>query len=79
MTCFYVDLGIAFYWLKICFSQSGAHTTQIWVVTCRQYGISAVVSQTSSRVETAGGVARCQLFFQAKKRRQSHEVVLKLL
>ena len=67
MTYFYVDLGIAFYWLKICFSQSGAHTTQIWAVTGHQYGISAVVSQTSFRVETADGVARCQLFFRQRK------------
>ena len=67
MTCYYLDLGIASYWLKICFSQSGAHTTQIWVVTRHQYGISAVVSQRSFRQETADGVARCRLFFQARK------------
>ena len=27
-----------------------------------QYGISALVSQTSFRVETSGGVAKCRLF-----------------
>ena len=37
-------------------------TTQIWVVTCHQYGISALVSQTSFRGETSGGVAKCRLF-----------------
>ena len=41
-------------------------TTQIWVVTRHQYGISAFVSQTSFRGETSGGVAKCQLFSQAK-------------
>ena len=33
---------------EICFSQSEV-TTQIWVVTRHQYGISALVSQTSFR------------------------------
>ena len=40
-------------------------TTQIWVVTCHQYGISAFVSQTSFRGETSVGVAKCRLFSQA--------------
>ena len=54
---------------------------QIWVVTRHQYGISALVSQTSFRGgeedqswrhqtsfrgETSGDVAKCRLFFQAK-------------
>ena len=37
-------------------------TIQIWVVTRHQYGISALVSQTSFRGETVGGVAKCRLF-----------------
>ena len=37
-------------------------TTQIWVVTRDQYGISALVSKTSFRGETSGGVAKCRLF-----------------
>ena len=37
-------------------------STQIWVVTHHQYGISALVSQTSFCGETVGGVAKCQLF-----------------
>ena len=37
-------------------------TTQIWVVTRDQYGISALVSETSFRGETSGGVAKCRLF-----------------
>ena len=36
-------------------------TTQIWVVTRHQYGISALVSQTSFHGETSGGVAKCRL------------------
>ena len=39
-------------------------TTPIWVVTRHQYGISALVSQTSFGGETSGGVARCRLFSQ---------------
>ena len=31
----------------------------------RQYGISALVSQTSFREETSGGVVKCPLFSQA--------------
>ena len=38
----------------------------IWVVTHHQYGISALVVQTSFHVETRGGVAKCRLFFQAR-------------
>ena len=42
-------------------------TTQTCVVTCHQYGISAVTTQTSLHGESQGGVAKCQLFFcQAK-------------
>ena len=41
-------------------------TTQIWVVTRRQYGISALVSQTSFGGETSGSVAKCRLFSQTK-------------
>lgn len=31
-------------------------------MTCHQFGISALVSQTSSRVETNSGVTKCRLF-----------------
>ena len=41
-------------------------TTQIWVVTCHQYGTFALLSQTSFLVETSGGVMKCCLFYQAK-------------
>ena len=39
-------------------------TAQIWVVTRYQYGISALVSQTSFSGETSGSVAKCRLFAQ---------------
>ena len=39
-------------------------TTQICAVTRRQYGISALVSQTSFGGETVGRVAKCLLFSQ---------------
>ena len=40
-------------------------TTQISVVTRHQYGISALVLQTSFREEIGGDVAKCPLFSQA--------------
>ena len=40
-------------------------TTHIWVGTCHQYGISALVSQTSFGRETSRSIAKCQLFPQA--------------
>ena len=43
-------------------------TTHIWVVTRNQYGIAALVSETSFGGETSGSVAKCtcSLFSQAK-------------
>jgi len=38
------------------------------VVTHHQYGISALVSQTSFRGETSSGVAKCRLFSQFTER-----------
>ena len=40
-------------------------TTQICILTCHQYGISALVSQTSFRRNTSGSVAKCELFSRA--------------
>ena len=40
--------------------------SEIWVVTHHQYGISALVVQTSFHVETRGGVTKCWLFSQAR-------------
>ena len=47
--------------MKQIFNQSEA-LPQIWVVTRHQYGISALVFQTSFRGETSG-VAKCPRFF----------------
>ena len=62
MTCHYLDLGSA---VEANFSSGKikiGSTTQIWVVTRHQYGISEFVSQTSFREETRGSVAKCRLF-----------------
>ena len=45
-----------------------ASLSQIWVVMGHQYGISSLVSQTSFRRETVGGIAKCGLFSQATGR-----------
>ena len=67
MTHHYLDLGSASDWLKQISHAARPirSTTQIWVVMRHQYGISALVSQTSFRGETVGGVAKCGLFSQA--------------
>ena len=61
------DLGSASDWLNQ-ISQAARpirSTIQIWVVTRHQYGISALVSQTSIGGKTSGSVAKCRLFSQA--------------
>ena len=67
MTRHYPALGSASDWLN-----QNSHaarpirsTTQIWVVTRHQYGIFALVSQTSSGGEPSGSIAKCCLFSQA--------------
>ena len=45
--------------------------SQIWQVTRHQYGICALVSQTSFRRETSGSIANCRLFSQAKHNPES--------
>ena len=42
------------------------NNTQTWVMTRHQYGISALVSQTSFRGETSGDVTKCRLFSQQR-------------
>ena len=67
VTRHYPDLGSASDW-SCCegnLLQPIRNTTQIWVVTRHQYGISALVSLTSFLGETDGGVAKCRLFSQA--------------
>ena len=67
MTCHYPDLGSASDWSYRVGNliQPIRSTTQIWVVTHHQYGISTLVSQTSFGGETSGSVAKCRLFSQA--------------
>ena len=68
MTRNYPDLGIASDWSCRVGNliQPTRSTTQIWVVTRHQNGISPLVSQTSFGWETSGSVAKCRLFSQAK-------------
>ena len=59
MTRHYPDLGSGSDWLNQIYPAARPirSTTQIWVVTRHQYGISALVSQTSFGGKTSGGVA----------------------
>ena len=68
MTRHYPDLDSVSEWSQGVGSllQPIRSTTQIWVVTRHQYGISALVSQTSFRGETVGCVAKRRLFSQAR-------------
>ena len=67
LACHCQDLVTASDWLKqISISaQPIKITTQIWIVTRHQYGISALVPQTLFRGETSAYVAKSQLFSQA--------------
>ena len=67
MTRHYPDMGSASDWLKqISHAARPIRSpNQIWVATRHQHGISAIVSQTSFRGETIGGVAKWRLFSQA--------------
>ena len=67
MTRHHPDLGSASDWSRRVGNliQPIRSTTQIWVVTRHQYGISALVSRTSFGGETSGSVAKCRLFSQA--------------
>ena len=69
------NLGSESYWLNQISRTARPirSTTQIWVVTRHQYGISALVSQTSCSIrgETVCGVAKSRLFSQVKKFRIS--------
>ena len=70
MTFTIKDLDSVSDWLKqISFATRPIRsTTQIWVVTRHQYGISSLVSQTpfGGEFETSGGGLKYRLFFQAK-------------
>ena len=67
MTRHYPDLGSASDWLKRAGTsfQPIRRTIKIWVVTRHQYGISALVTQTSFCEGSSGDLAKCRLFSQA--------------
>ena len=67
MTRHYPDLGSASDWSCRVGNliQPIRSITHVWVVKSHQYGISALVSQTSFGGETSGSVAKCRLFSQA--------------
>ena len=67
MTCYHPELGSDSNWSYRVGNllQPIRSTNQNYVVTRHRYGISALVSQTSFRGETSGGVVRCRLFSQA--------------
>ena len=69
MTRHYPDLSSAsdWSWRVENLLQPIRSTTQIWVVTRHQYGISVLVSQTSFRGETSGDVAKRRLFSRASR------------
>ena len=73
MTRQYPDLGGASDWSCRVENliQPMRGTTQIWLVTRHQYGISVLVSQTSFGGETSGGVVKCWLFSQANEQAKS--------
>ena len=80
MTRHHPDLGSASDWLNQIShaARPTGSTTQIWVMTHHQYGISAFVSQTSFGGETSGSVVKCRLFSQAienSKRISSHPLI----
>ena len=73
MTHYYPDLASASDWSCRLGNliQTIRSTTQIWVVKRHQYGISALVSQTSFGRETSGSIAKCRLFSQANEEVQT--------
>ena len=75
MTLHYPDLGSVSDWSYRVGNllQPIRSTTQIWVVTRHQYGISALVSQTSFGGEASGNVAKCRRCSQAIRVREARE------
>ena len=63
MTCYYPDLGSAPDWSNQISLEARPirSTTRIWVVTRHQYGISALICQTSFRGKTTRRAVRCFL------------------
>ena len=69
MMCHYPDLASVFYWQcrERKFLQPIKSTTQIWVVKRHQYGISALIPQTSFRGEIRGDVVKVDCFLRLQK------------
>ena len=67
VTCHYPDQGSASDWSCLVGNliQPIRSTIQVCVVKRHEYGISALVSQTSFSGETSGSVAKCRVFCQA--------------
>ena len=78
MTRHYPDLGSACDWSCRVGNliQPIRGTTQIWVVTRHQQGISALVSQTPFGGKTSGSVAKCRLFSQASSAQGTTKIPL---
>ena len=78
MTYHFPALGSASDWLKqiSLAAQPIRSTTQLWVVTRHQYGVYALVPQSSFFVQTSGGVAKCRAFPRAKFARAVFCVVI---
>ena len=64
MTCLCPDLGSASDWLchKGNLIQPIRNTTQAWVVTRCQYGISTLIFEVAFQGETSGGATNGQFF-----------------
>ena len=69
MMCHYPDLASVLYWQcrERNLLQPIRNTIQIWVVKRHQYGISALVPQTSFRGETSGDVVNVDCFLRLQK------------
>ena len=69
MMCHYPDLASVFCWQirERNLLQPIKSTIQIWVVKRHQYGISALVPQTSFRGETSGDVVNVDCFLRLQK------------
>ena len=63
MTRYYLDLDSAPDWLKQI--SLAVRPIKIWVVTRHQYGIFALILQTSFRGENSRDVAKCRVLSQA--------------
>ena len=74
ITCHYPDVSSVFNWSCHVGNllQPIRSTTQIWEVTSHQYGVFALVPQTSFRGKTNSGVAECRLFSWAAFKSNHH-------